>query len=132
MEETINIEGAIDASNMLKPALARGTLKAIGATTLNEFKKYIEKDAALERRFQQVYVAERLQPPTSFSTISSAYSSIWRNAISPEFWREIIKTGQWKRMGVYAVEAYGVFKVSSSFPVYEFVSKLTAISSVDW
>lgn len=51
-------EGAIDASNMLKPALARGTLKAIGATTLNEFKKYIEKDAALERRFQQVYIAE--------------------------------------------------------------------------
>jgi len=51
-------EGAIDASNMLKPALARGTLKAIGATTLNEYKKYIEKDAALERRFQQIYVAE--------------------------------------------------------------------------
>ncbi len=51
-------EGAIDASNMLKPALARGTLKAVGATTLNEYKKYIEKDAALERRFQQVYVAE--------------------------------------------------------------------------
>ena len=51
-------EGAIDASNMLKPALARGTLKAVGATTLNEYKKYIEKDAALERRFQQIYVAE--------------------------------------------------------------------------
>ncbi|MEZ5307796.1 MAG: ATP-dependent chaperone ClpB [Pyrinomonadaceae bacterium] len=51
-------EGAIDASNMLKPALARGTLKAVGATTLNEYQKYIEKDAALERRFQQVYVAE--------------------------------------------------------------------------
>lgn len=51
-------EGAIDASNMLKPALARGTLKAVGATTLNEYKKYVEKDAALERRFQQVYVAE--------------------------------------------------------------------------
>ena len=51
-------EGAIDASNMLKPALARGTLKAVGATTLNEYKKHIEKDAALERRFQQVYVAE--------------------------------------------------------------------------
>ncbi len=51
-------EGAIDASNMLKPALARGTLKAVGATTLNEYKKSIEKDAALERRFQQVYVAE--------------------------------------------------------------------------
>ena len=51
-------EGAIDASNMLKPALARGELRCIGATTLNEYKKYIEKDAALERRFQQVYIAE--------------------------------------------------------------------------
>jgi ATP-dependent Clp protease ATP-binding subunit ClpB len=51
-------EGAIDASNMLKPALARGDLRAIGATTLNEYRKYIEKDAALERRFQIVYVGE--------------------------------------------------------------------------
>src|ERR1700744_428142 len=51
-------EGAVDASNMLKPALARGELRAIGATTLNEYRKYIEKDAALERRFQIVYVGE--------------------------------------------------------------------------
>ncbi len=51
-------EGAMDASNMLKPALARGGLRAIGATTLNEYRKYIEKDAALERRFQPVYVGE--------------------------------------------------------------------------
>ncbi len=51
-------EGAIDASNMLKPALARGMLRCVGATTLNEFQKYIEKDKALERRFQQVYVGE--------------------------------------------------------------------------
>ncbi|MFY9561750.1 MAG: ATP-dependent chaperone ClpB [Terriglobales bacterium] len=51
-------EGAIDASNMLKPALARGELRAIGATTLNEYRKYIEKDAALERRFQPVFVGE--------------------------------------------------------------------------
>jgi ATP-dependent Clp protease ATP-binding subunit ClpB len=51
-------EGAIDASNMLKPALARGDLRAIGATTLSEYRKYIEKDAALERRFQIVYVGE--------------------------------------------------------------------------
>ena len=51
-------EGSMDASNMLKPALARGELRCIGATTLNEYKKYIEKDAALERRFQQVYVGE--------------------------------------------------------------------------
>ncbi len=51
-------EGSMDASNMLKPALARGELHCIGATTLNEYRKYIEKDAALERRFQPVYVGE--------------------------------------------------------------------------
>jgi ATP-dependent Clp protease ATP-binding subunit ClpB len=51
-------EGAIDASNMLKPALARGELRAIGATTLNEYRKHIERDAALERRFQIVFVGE--------------------------------------------------------------------------
>ncbi|MBN1698274.1 MAG: ATP-dependent Clp protease ATP-binding subunit [Spirochaetales bacterium] len=51
-------EGAIDASNMLKPALSRGELQCIGATTLNEYKKYIERDAALERRFQSIYVDE--------------------------------------------------------------------------
>ena len=51
-------EGAIDASNMLKPALSRGEIQCIGATTLNEYKKYIEKDAALERRFQTIFVNE--------------------------------------------------------------------------
>lgn len=51
-------EGAVDAANMLKPALARGELRCVGATTIDEYRKYIEKDAALERRFQQVYVGE--------------------------------------------------------------------------
>ena len=51
-------EGAIDASNILKPALARGELQLIGATTIDEYRKYIEKDAALERRFQPVTVEE--------------------------------------------------------------------------
>src|SRR6202165_1767459 len=59
-------EGAMDASNLLKPALARGELRAVGATTLNEYQKYIEKDAALERRFQPVYVGE----PTVEDTIA--------------------------------------------------------------
>src|SRR5258708_6883047 len=49
-------EGAMDASNIIKPALSRGELQCVGATTLNEYRKYIEKDAALERRFQQVKV----------------------------------------------------------------------------
>ncbi len=51
-------EGAMDASNLLKPALARGELHCVGATTLNEYRKHIEKDAALERRFQPVMVQE--------------------------------------------------------------------------
>jgi ATP-dependent Clp protease ATP-binding subunit ClpB len=59
-------EGAMDASNMLKPALARGTLRCVGATTINEYRKYIEKDAALERRFQPVMTAE----PSVQDTIS--------------------------------------------------------------
>ncbi len=57
-------EGAVDAANMLKPALARGELKCIGATTLDEYQKYIEKDAALERRFQKTYVGEPSVPDT--------------------------------------------------------------------
>jgi len=59
-------EGSVDASNLLKPALARGELHCLGATTLNEYKKYVEKDAALARRFQPVYVDE----PTVEETIS--------------------------------------------------------------
>src|SRR5438045_9022309 len=51
-------EGAMDASNMLKPMLARGELRCVGATTLDEYRKHIEKDGALERRFQPVYVGE--------------------------------------------------------------------------
>ena len=59
-------EGAVDAANMLKPMLARGELRAIGATTLDEFRKHIEKDAALERRFQPVFVGE----PSASDTIA--------------------------------------------------------------
>ncbi|MFA6994970.1 MAG: AAA family ATPase [Patescibacteria group bacterium] len=61
-----NSEGSVDASNMLKPALARGELRTIGATTTKEYQKYIEKDAALERRFQPIYVSE----PSVDDTIS--------------------------------------------------------------
>ena len=57
-------EGAMDAGNLLKPALARGELHCIGATTLDEYRKYIEKDAALERRFQPVFVGEPTVPDT--------------------------------------------------------------------
>jgi ATP-dependent Clp protease ATP-binding subunit ClpB len=63
-------EGALDAGNLLKPMLARGELRAIGATTIEEYRKYIEKDKALERRFQPVLV----EPPSVEDTISMAAS----------------------------------------------------------
>src|SRR5207247_7419555 len=59
-------DGAMDASNLLKPALARGELHCIGATTLDEYKKHVEKDAALARRFQPVFISE----PTVEDTVS--------------------------------------------------------------
>ena len=61
-----NMEGAMDTSNILKPMLARGEIHVIGATTLNEYRKYIEKDGALERRFQKIKVSE----PTVIDTIT--------------------------------------------------------------
>ncbi|KAF7966735.1 hypothetical protein HWV62_37259 [Athelia sp. TMB] len=62
---------------------------------------------------KQVYLAERLQPPTSLSTIQSAYKTIWTRASNPAYWREAAKTGELAKVGVYAVEAYGIFKRDS-------------------
>ncbi|KAG4155177.1 hypothetical protein ERO13_D03G096200v2 [Gossypium hirsutum] len=64
VEEAEGKEGSMDAANLFKPMLARGQLRCIGATTLEEYRKYVEKDAAFERRFQQVYVAEPSVPDT--------------------------------------------------------------------
>jgi ATP-dependent Clp protease ATP-binding subunit ClpB len=73
-------DGSLDASNMLKPALARGELRAAGATTLQEYQKYIEKDAALARRFQPVYVDEPSEEDTLaiLPGIITRYSSLTR------------------------------------------------------
>lgn len=60
---------------------------------------------------KQVYLAERLQPPTSLSTIQSAYSTLWSRARSLGYWQEIARSGEWARVAVYGVEAYGIFKV---------------------
>ena len=63
---------------------------------------------------KQVYIAERLQPPTSWSTISHAYSTLWSRAANPAYWREVARSGEWQKIGIYALEAYGVFKVRLS------------------
>ena len=80
-------EGAIDAANILKPALARGELQCIGATTLDEYRKYIEKDAALERRFQPVKVERadrRRDASRSYSGLRDRYEAHHRVKITDE------------------------------------------------
>lgn len=61
---------------------------------------------------KQVYVAERMQPPTSVNTVLNAYSTIWARVTNPTYWREIVRSGDWAKIGIYALEAYGIFKVS--------------------
>ena len=65
---------------------------------------------------KQVYITERLRPPTSLSTIQSAYSTLWARASNPVYWRESARNGELARVGVYAVEAYGIFKVRRNTP----------------
>ncbi len=76
-------EGTMDASNIIKPALSRGEMQCVGATTLNEYRKYIEKDAALERRFQSVkWTRLRLRMPSQFSRVCATnMKSITRRSL---------------------------------------------------
>ena len=62
---------------------------------------------------KHVYTAERLQPPTSLGSVLWTYATLWGRARSVGYWREVVKSGEWARLGVYAVEAYGIFKVPS-------------------
>lgn len=82
-------EGAIDASNILKPSLARGELQLIGATTITEYRKYIERDAALERRFQPVNVEEPTEEEAIriLEGIAPGYESIIRSPMNPVRWK---------------------------------------------
>ena len=78
---------------------------------------------------KQVYVAERLQPPTSLSTITNVYSTIWSRAISPQYWRGVVRSGEWAKLGIYAIEAYGIFKVC---PFPYLLELVVQTISTDW
>jgi len=60
---------------------------------------------------KQVYIRESLAPPTSVSAFTSTYSMLWANARNPAYWREIARTGEWARVGIYGLEAYFVFHI---------------------
>jgi F-type H+-transporting ATPase subunit g len=68
--------------------------------------------AVARELFKQVYVAERLAPPTSFAEVKTAYSTIFERLRHFSYWREILRSGEWAKIGIYALEAYGIFKVS--------------------
>jgi len=79
---------------------------------LGSYREPLMYNLSVAREFlKQVYVAERLQPPTSVSTITSAYSTLWSRASNPAYWRELVRSGEWTKVGVYAVEAYGIYKI---------------------
>jgi F-type H+-transporting ATPase subunit g len=65
---------------------------------------------------KHIYTAERLQPPTSLGAVLGTYSTLWARARSIGYWRDVVRSGEYARLGVYAIEAYGIFKVRFSIP----------------
>ncbi|KAH7929234.1 hypothetical protein BV22DRAFT_1116971 [Leucogyrophana mollusca] len=89
-----------------------GPLGERAGAMLGAYRQPLAYDLNVARELlKHIYVAERLQPPTSLSTITSAYSTLWGRASNPTYWREIVRTGEWAKVGIYAVEAYGIFKI---------------------
>ena len=75
---------------------------------------------------KHIYTAERLQPPTSLGAVLGTYGTLWGRARSIQYWRKVVTNGEWARLGVYAVEAYGIFKVSTHIKnVFRFVDRST-------
>ena len=74
---------------------------------------------------KHVYTAERLQPPTSLGAVLGTYSTLWARARSIGYWRDVVRTGEYARLGVYAVEAYGIFKVRFSLTPLPFFLSLS-------
>ncbi|KAF9804986.1 hypothetical protein IEO21_09238 [Rhodonia placenta] len=82
------------------------------ASMLGSYRQPLTYNWSVAREFlKQVYVAERLQPPASTTAITNAYSALWSRARNPAYWRELVRSGEWAKVGVYAVEAYGIFKI---------------------
>jgi len=81
-------------------------------TMLGSYRQPVMYNLSIARELlKQVYVAERLQPPTDLVVVRNAYSTLWSRASNPAYWREILSSGEWTKVGIYAVEAYGIFKI---------------------
>ncbi|KAI0293003.1 mitochondrial ATP synthase g subunit-domain-containing protein [Multifurca ochricompacta] len=107
--------GAASAAFIRAGEYARHALGPFGARfsgLLGSYQQPVKYNLSVAREvLKQIYTAERLQPPSSLGAVLGSYSTLWSRTRSISYWREIIKSGEWARLGVYAVEAYGVFKV---------------------
>ncbi|KAI0261181.1 mitochondrial ATP synthase g subunit-domain-containing protein [Gloeopeniophorella convolvens] len=94
---------------------AQDLLSAVGGRLsglLGSYQQPVRYNLSVAREvFKHIYTAERLQPPRSLDAVRSAYSTLFARGSSVTFWREAVRSGEWARIGVYAVEAYGVFKI---------------------
>lgn len=89
-----------------------GPLGERAGTLLGSYRQPVIYNAQVARELvKQIYIAERLQPPSSMATVTDAYSTLWGRAKSPAYWRGILVNGEWVKVGVYAAEAYGIFKI---------------------
>ncbi|KAH0833374.1 mitochondrial ATP synthase g subunit-domain-containing protein [Lanmaoa asiatica] len=89
-----------------------GPLGERAAGLLGSYRQPLIYNAEVARELlKQIYIAERLQPPTSLATITDAYSVLWGRAKNPQYWRDLLTTGEWAPVALYAVEAYAIFKV---------------------
>ncbi|KAI0926303.1 hypothetical protein AcW1_008511 [Taiwanofungus camphoratus] len=89
-----------------------GPVSEKAGSMLGSYRQPIMYNLSVAREFlKQVYVAERLQPPSSLPAMTSVYSTLWARATNPAYWRELVRSGDWAKVSVYAVEAYGIFKI---------------------
>ncbi|KAH9955922.1 hypothetical protein BC827DRAFT_1140405 [Russula dissimulans] len=107
--------GTASATAVRAGAYARSALGPLGARLsglLGSYQQPVKYNLSVAREvFKQVYTAERLQPPTSLGAVLGTYSTLWARARSLGYWREVVRSGEYPRLGVYALEAYGIFKI---------------------
>ncbi|KAI0280711.1 hypothetical protein BGY98DRAFT_304141 [Russula aff. rugulosa BPL654] len=107
--------GNVSAVFMRAGTYARSALGPFGARLsglLGSYQQPIKYNFAVTREIlKHVYTAERLQPPTSLGATLGTYSTLWARARSIGYWRDVVRSGEYARLGVYALEAYGIFKI---------------------
>ncbi|KAG6369881.1 hypothetical protein JVT61DRAFT_13345 [Boletus reticuloceps] len=133
------VQDALGAAQRLLASAGRmfGPLGERAAGLLGSYRQPLIYNAEVARELlKQIYITERLQPPTSLATITDAYSVLWGRAKNPHYWRDLLTTGEWARVTVYAVEAYAIFKVGSllvSFVQDSFLcSSFLLVPGADW